>query len=305
MGHIELACPVSHIWFAKGIPSRVGLLLDLSSRNLERVLYFSHYIITSIDEEARREAIKQLEEESSREIVERQSALEAKIAEMEQKQATVEEVNQLRRNFVEEKTQLEEQLTVDVERLKDLRRCALFTEDQYQELKHKYGQVFEAGIGAEAILQLLKDITLDELRSELLQEMHSTSGQRRKKASKRLQLVEAFHRSGNKPEWLIITVLPVLPPDLRPMVQLDGGRFATSDFNDLYRRVINRNNRLRHLLEIEAPEIIINNEKRMLQEAVDSLIDNGRGGRTVSEVTLGDTPGQTGALSPESARQAG
>ncbi len=135
MGHIELACPVSHIWFAKGIPSRVGLLLDLSSRNLESVLYFSHYIITSIDEEAHREAIKQLEEESSREIAERQSALETKIAEMEQKRATVEEVNQLRRNFVEEKTQLEEQLTVDVEQLKDLRRCTLLIEDQYHELK--------------------------------------------------------------------------------------------------------------------------------------------------------------------------
>jgi len=282
MGHIELACPVSHIWFARGIPSRLGLLLDLSSRNLERVLYFSHYIITSIDEEARQEAIKQLEEENSREIAERQSNLETEITEMEQKQATVEEVNQLRRNLVEEKTQLEEQLTADVEELKNIRRGTLLTEERYHELKQKYAQVFEAGIGAEAILQLLKGINLDELRSELLQEMRSTSGQRRKKASKRLQLVEAFHRSGNKPEWMILTVLPVLPPDLRPMVQLDGGRFATSDFNDLYRRVINRNNRLRHLLEIEAPEIIINNEKRMLQEAVDSLIDNGRGGRTVS-----------------------
>ncbi|GAI17591.1 unnamed protein product [marine sediment metagenome] len=161
MGHIELACPVSHIWFARGIPSRLGLLLDLSSRNLERVLYFSHYIITFIDEEARREAIKQLEEGSSREIAERQSALEAKIAEMEQKQATVEEVNQLRRNFVEEKTQLEEQLTVDVEQLKDLRRCALLPEDQYHEFKQKYGQVFEAGIGAEAILQVLKGTILN------------------------------------------------------------------------------------------------------------------------------------------------
>jgi len=282
MGHIELACPVSHIWFVKGIPSRLGLLLDLSSRNLERVLYFSHYIITSINEEARQEVIEQLEEKISQEISERQDALEARIAEMEQKQATVEEVNQLRRHFVEEKTQLEEQLTVDVEQLKDLRKCTLLTEEQCHELQQRYGQVFEAEIGAEAILQLLKDINLDELRNELLREMRSTSGQRRKKASKRLQLVEIFHRSGNKPEWLIMTVLPVLPPDLRPMVQLDGGRFATSDFNDLYRRVINRNNRLRHLLEIEAPGIIINNEKRMLQEAVDSLIDNGRGGRTVS-----------------------
>lgn len=282
MGHIELACPVSYIWFAKGVPNRLGLLLDLSPRSLERVLYFSHYIITSIDEAARQEAIKQLEESFSREIAERQGALEAKIKELEQKQATAEEVNQLRRSFAEEKTQLEGGLSANVEQLKDLRQCAQLTESQYHEFKQKYGQVFEAGMGAEAILQLVKGINLDEMRSQLLQEIHSTSGQRHKKASKQLQVVEAFRRSGNKPEWMILTVLPVLPPDLRPMVQLDGGRFATSDLNDLYRRVINRNNRLRHLLEIGAPEIIVRNEKRMLQEAVDSLIDNGRRGRAVS-----------------------
>ena len=282
MGHIELACPVSHIWFAKGIPSRLGLLLDLSPRSLERVLYFSHYIIASIDEEARQEAIEQLEENSLQQIAERQSTLEAKIAEKEQEGATVDEVNQLRRSFSEEKLQLEEKLSADVEQLKDLRKCALLTENQYHELKQKYGQVFSAGMGAEAILQLLKDVNLNEMRNELLQETRSASGQRRRKAAKQLQVVEAFRRSGNKPEWMIITVLPVLPPDLRPMVQLDGGRFATSDLNDLYRRVINRNNRLRHLLEIEAPGVIIRNEKRMLQEAVDSLIDNGRRGRAIS-----------------------
>jgi len=282
MGHIELACPVSHIWFAKGIPSRTGLLLDLSPRSLERVLYFSHYIITSIDEGGRQKAIEQLEENSLQQIAERQSALEAKIAEMEGSQATIEEVNQLRRSFSEEKLQLEEKLSANVEQLKDLRKCALLTENQYHELKQKYGQVFSAGMGAEAILQLLKDINLDEMRNELLRETRSASGQRRRKAAKQLQVVEAFRRSGNKPEWMILTVLPVLPPDLRPMVQLDGGRFATSDLNDLYRRVINRNNRLRHLLEIGAPEVIIRNEKRMLQEAVDSLIDNGRRGRAIS-----------------------
>jgi len=282
MGHIELACPVSHIWFAKGIPSRMGILLDLSPRSLERTLYFSHYIITSIDEEARREAIEQLKENSLQQIAERQSALEAKITEMEQKGATVDEVDQLRRSFSEEKMQLEEKISADVEQLEDLRECALLTENQYHELKQKYGQVFSAGMGAEAFLQLLKDINLDEMRNELLRETRSASGQRRRKAAKQLQVVEAFRRSGNKPEWMILTVLPVLPPDLRPMVQLDGGRFATSDLNDLYRRVINRNNRLRHLLEIGAPEIIIRNEKRMLQEAVDSLIDNGRRGRAVS-----------------------
>ncbi len=280
MGHIELVCPVSHIWFAKGIPSRLGLLLDLSPRNLERVLYFSNYIITDIDEEARQEAITQLGEKYSQEIAERQRTLEAKISEMEQ--ASVEEVNQLRRHWEEEKTQLEEQLSTKAEQLKDLRLRALLTENQYQELKQKYGQVFKVGTGAEAIYQLTKEIDLNELRNELLQETRSNSGQRRKKASKQLQLVEAFRRSGNKPEWMILTVLPVLPPDLRPMVQLDGGKFAISGINDLYRRVINRNNRLRHLMEIGAPEIIIRNEKRMLQEAVDSLIDNGRRGQSFS-----------------------
>ena len=282
MGHIELACPVSHIWFAKGIPSRLGLLLDLSLRSLERVLYLSHYVITSIDEEARQEVIKQLEENTSHKIAECQEALEAKIADMEQKQATVEEINQLRQHFIEEKTRFEEELSANVEQLKDLRKRALLTENRYHELKQKYSQVFKAGMGAEAILQILKDVNLDELRSKLIQETHSTSGQRRRKASKQLQIVEAFRRSGNKPEWMVLIVLPVLPPELRPMVQLDGGRFATSDLNDLYRRVINRNNRLCHLLEIGAPEIIIRNEKRMLQEAVDSLIDNGRRGRAVS-----------------------
>jgi len=282
MGQIELACPVSHIWFAKGVPSLLGLLLDLSPRSLERVLYFSHYIITSIDEEAREEAIKRLEENCSQGIAKRQSELEAQITEMEQNQATVEEVNQRRGNFTEAETQLKEELSRDIEQVRDLQVKTLLTENQYQELEQKYSQVFEAGMGAEAILRLLKSINLDQMRDALLYETYSTSGQRRRKASKQLQVVEAFRRSGNKPEWMILTVLPILPPDLRPMVQLDGGRFATSDLNDLYRRVINRNNRLRHLMEIGAPEIIIRNEKRMLQEAVDSLIDNGRRGRAVS-----------------------
>ena len=282
MGHIELACPVGHIWFARGIPSRVGLLLNLSARSLERVIYFSHYIVTSVDEEARNEAIKQTEDDTSQEIAERKAALEAKIAGIEQNQATVEEVNQLRRDYEDAKAQLEEEFPAKMEQLKDLRKGALLTENQYQELRQRNGRIFEAGMGAEAILKLLKDINLDEMRSRLIQETHSSSGQRRRKASKQLQLVEAFRRSSNKPEWMIVTALPVLPPDLRPMVQLDGGRFATSDLNDLYRRVINRNNRLRHLIDIGAPEIIIRNEKRMLQEAVDSLIDNGRRGRAIS-----------------------
>jgi DNA-directed RNA polymerase subunit beta' len=282
MGHIELACPVSHIWFAKGIPSRLGLLLDLSPRSLEHVLYFSQYIITYIDEEAREEAIRQLEEGTVNNMAERQEALEAKTTQMEQDQATVEEINQLRSQFSEEKISLEEALANDIEQLKELHVKKLLNENQYHDLKQKYGSIFEAGMGAEAILQIIKDINLDEIRNDLMQETQSSSGQRRKKASKQLRVVEAFRNSGNRPEWMILTVLPVLPPDLRPMVQLDGGRFATSDLNDLYRRVINRNNRLRHLIDIGAPEIIVRNEKRMLQEAVDSLIDNGRRGRAIS-----------------------
>ncbi len=282
MGHIELVSPMAHIWFAKGVPSRLGLLLDLSPRSLERVLYFSHYIIISIDEEAREEAIKEREEKYSQDVAERQAELETKIAELEEKQATVDEINQLQRHFADTKSQLEEQMTAGVEQLKDLRPQQLLSDNQYRELKQECPQVFEAGMGAEAILQILKGIKLDEMRAALVRETRSTSGQRRRKASKQLQVVEGFRRSGNKPEWMILTVLPVLPPELRPMVQLDGGRFATSDLNDLYRRVINRNNRLRHLLEIGAPEIIIRNEKRMLQEAVDSLIDNGRRGQAIS-----------------------
>jgi DNA-directed RNA polymerase subunit beta' len=282
MGHIELACPVSHIWFAKGIPSRLGLLLDLSPRSLEHVLYFSQYIVTEVRDDVRQETIKRLEETTRLKIEERQTAVEAQVAKMEEEKATVEEVNKVRDQFVDEKTRLEEELAADTERLKSLSPKELLTETQYHEFKQKYGEVFEAGMGAEAILHLLKGINLDEVRNNLLLETQSSSGQRRKKASKQLRVVEAFRNSGNKPEWMILTVLPVLPPDLRPMVQLDGGRFATSDLNDLYRRVINRNNRLRHLIDIGAPEIIIRNEKRMLQEAVDSLIDNGRRGRAIS-----------------------
>ncbi|MEK7353435.1 MAG: DNA-directed RNA polymerase subunit beta', partial [Chloroflexota bacterium] len=193
-----------------------------------------------------------------------------------------EEVNRLRGSGEEEKTQLEEQLSTEIELLTNLRIKSLLTENEYQDLKDKYHQVFEAGMGAEAIYKLVKGLNLNEVRVQLLQESHSNSGQRRKKASKQLQVVEAIRRSGSKPEWMICTVLPVLPPDLRPMVQLDGGKFAISGTNDLYRRVINRNNRLRHLMEIGAPEIIIRNEKRMLQEAVDSLIDSGKKGQAYS-----------------------
>ena len=216
MGHIELAAPVSHIWYFKGIPSRMGLLLDMSPRALERVLYFASYIVLDSGNT-------------------------------------------------------------------DLKQKDLLTEGQYRGYREAYGRdAFKVGMGAEAIQELLRDIDLDALSEQLREELHSSNGQKRVRAIRRLEVVEAFRKSGNKPEWMIMTVIPVIPPELRPMVQLDGGRFATSDLNDLYRRVINRNNRLNRLLKLRAPDIIVRNEKRMLQEAVDALIDNGRRGRPVT-----------------------
>ena len=216
MGHIELAAPVSHIWYFKGIPSRMGLILDISPRMLEKVLYFATYIVT------------------------------------------------------------------DPGTVPELTKQQFLTEKEYRDMKEKYEDDFEALMGAEAIQKLLKEIDLDALSQQLKDELEGASGQKRVRLLKRLEVVESFRISGNRPEWMIMDVVPVIPPDIRPMVQLDGGRFATSDLNDLYRRVINRNNRLRRLLELEAPDIIIRNEKRMLQEAVDALIDNGRRGRPVT-----------------------
>ena len=216
MGHIELAAPVSHIWYFKGIPSRMGLMLDISPRMLEKVLYFALYIVT------------------------------------------------------------------DPGNVRELQKKQLLNEKEYRDMREKYEDDFEAGMGAEAVKQLLSEIDLDEVSQELKTELATSTGQKRVRILKRLEVVEAFRLSGNRPEWMVMDCIPVIPPDLRPMVQLDGGRFATSDLNDLYRRVINRNNRLKRLLELGAPDIIVRNEKRMLQEAVDALIDNGRRGRPVT-----------------------
>ncbi len=259
MGHIELAAPVAHSWFVKGIPSRIGLLLDLSPRSLERVIYFAQYIIIKVNDAAKNALLDELKQERD------------KLAEREDLD-------------VEESTRLNKEVEDKIGSVEDLVPLKLLTDSKYREMRNKYGQIFEADTGAQAILTILQQQNLDELHSKLHEEINSASGQRRKKAIKRLQVVEAFRRSGNKPEWMIMTILPVLPPDLRPIVQLDGRRFATSDLNDLYRRVINRNNRLRRLLDVGAPEIIIHNEKRMLQEAVDSLIDNGRQRRAITGV---------------------
>ncbi|MBR5191041.1 MAG: DNA-directed RNA polymerase subunit beta', partial [Clostridia bacterium] len=216
MGHIELVSPVSHIWYFKGIPSRMGLMLDVSPRDLEKVLYFSKYIVIKPGEDT------------------------------------------------------------------GLKKCEIINDKVYDEKVEYYGDDFKAGMGAEAIKELLSEIDVDELCKELREELRDATGQKRTRILKRLEVAEAFKQSGNRPEWMIMDVIPVIPPDIRPMVQLDGGRFATSDLNDLYRRVINRNNRLKRLLELNAPEIIVRNEKRMLQEAVDALIDNGRRGRPVT-----------------------
>jgi DNA-directed RNA polymerase subunit beta' len=285
-GHIELAAPVTHIWFVKLVPSRLGLLLDLSPRDLEGIIYFARYIIISIDEEAKRERLRQLEEGMVRKIAEQEERLDRKIEELEAKgleeELKTKETNQLRAKFIERKERLTEELKASVAEIETLQPLKLLNEEEFRRLKDKYGAIFEAGMGAEAILQILKQIDMDALHQKLLEQIRSTSGGYHKRISQRLQLVEAFKLSGNKPEWMVLTVLPVLPPALRPIVQLDGGRFVISDLNDLYRRVINRNNRLRRLMRLGAPGIIIRNEKRMLQEAVDALVDNGRRGRVVT-----------------------
>ncbi len=250
MGHIELAAPVAHIWFLKLVPSRIGLLLDLSPRDLESVIYFARYIVISVNEEAREEKIRQLEEEAASAEGQGGDDLVKK--------------------------------SEEVQALKELKWLQVLHEEEYRQIKEKYGDVVEVGMGAEAILEVLKKVDIEELHRELLEKVGTASGQSYSKATKRLQLVEALRLSGNKPEWMVSTVLPVLPPSLRPVVQLGGGRFVISDLNDLYRRVINRNNRLRRLISLGAPEAIIRNEKRMLQEAVDALIDNGRRGRVVT-----------------------
>ena len=216
MGHIELAAPVSHIWDFKGIPSRIGLMLDITPKALEKVLYFAAYIVTDGGNTS-------------------------------------------------------------------LVKGQVISEKEYREYVDQYGEkAFKVGMGAETIQEMLREVDVNKLAAELRKELEKSSGQKKAKIIKRLETVDSFRISNNRPEWMILDVLPVIPPDLRPMVQLDGGRFATSDLNDLYRRIINRNNRLKRLLELGAPEIIVRNEKRMLQEAVDSLIDNGRRGRPVT-----------------------
>jgi DNA-directed RNA polymerase subunit beta' len=394
MGHIDLSAPVAHVWYTRRIPSYLGLLLDISRRNLDRVLYFAQYVVTYVDEDARQKALKRLEDKITVAEREQVTKINTRIAEVKtNRDRTLADINQ-RKSGIETRfddmvaerldpviqagqrleTSLREQLNTaprtpvhfpdtditiveagetitnqhlsnvqqvvkerleeleselkdqrqrEIEHLRlegermraeadlemenlrntlddqssaardessrtrdellELRPLTFMGEARYRELKSRWGQVFRADMGAEAFYDILRRVDLDKLAEELWQEVRtSRSKQKRKKATKRLKVVEAFRRSGNRPEWMVLTVLPVIPPDLRPMVQLDGGRFATSDLNDLYRRVINRNNRLKRLLELGAPDVIVRNEKRMLQEAVDSLIDNSQRGKALS-----------------------
>jgi len=307
MGHIALAAPVAHIWFSKGTPSRLGLLLDLSPRNLDRVLYFAQYLVTSVDDEYRTmrvdqiqeqldQGLEKIDEEGEQRLAELQEQLEAlgerpePVEEEDDAEEPADtpwltleaEIHKLTLQIDEDKAEFEGELSDQIDEIESIQPGDLLTESRYRDLRDRYSGIFQAGMGAESVLERLNSLDLDELRDGLQAEMQSTSGQRRKKAIKRMRVVEAFRKSGNRPESMILTTLPVLPPELRPMVQLDGGRFATSDLNDLYRRVINRNNRLKRLIELAAPEIIVRNEKRMLQEAVDALVDNGRRGRAVA-----------------------
>jgi len=317
MGHIRLAAPVAHIWFSKGTPSRLGLLLDLSPRNLERILYFAQYAVTLVDEAARARALASLEEFLDSELARLGTEKEAEVAAIrdgdaetpaedeaaepqaeaapagepespeseeeseEEADPHAEAIAAVEEKYEQQGEEIQQEIQARIEELESIKILDLLTEARFRELRDRFGEVFRASMGAEAILDILKRMSMDDLRSDLREQVRNTSGQRRKKAIKRLRVLEAFRKSGNKPEWMVLTVLPVLPPELHPMVQLDGGRFATSDLNDLYRRVINRNNRLKHLLQLQAPDIIVRNEKRMLQEAVDALIDNGRRGRAI------------------------
>ena len=301
MGHIELAAPVTHIWYFKGVPSRLGYLLDLAPKDLEKVIYFAAYMITEVDEDQRTIDLPSLEAKISvekqqvanrrdDEVNKRATKLEADLAELEAEGAKSDQRRKVKESAEREMAQIRRRADAEIDRLdrvfdrfKGLKVQDLEGDEMlYREMRDRYGRYFSGGMGAAAIQRRLETFDL-EAESEKLREIVRTGkGQRKTRALKRLKVVTAFLQTRNSPMGMVLDCVPVIPPDLRPMVQLDGGRFATSDLNDLYRRVINRNNRLKRLLDLGAPEIIVNNEKRMLQEAVDALFDNGRRGRPVT-----------------------
>ncbi|OIR40778.1 DNA-directed RNA polymerase subunit beta' [Corynebacterium sp. NML140438] len=301
MGHIELAAPVTHIWYFKGVPSRLGYLLDLAPKDLERIIYFAANIITSVDEEARHNDMstleaemllekKEVEQDANAEIAERAQKLEEDLAELEAAGATAAARKKVQNAADKEMQHIREAGEREVDRLDEIwstfqklaPKQMIIDEFLYEELVDRYEDYFTGGMGAEAIQTLIRNFDLEAEAEELRTIIAEGKGQKKVRALKRLKVVAAFQRSGNDPAGMILDAIPVIPPELRPMVQLDGGRFATSDLNDLYRRVINRNNRLKRMIDLGAPEIIVNNEKRMLQESVDALFDNGRRGRPVT-----------------------
>ncbi|MDO4761145.1 MAG: DNA-directed RNA polymerase subunit beta', partial [Corynebacterium sp.] len=301
MGHIELAAPVTHIWYFKGVPSRLGYLLDLAPKDLERIIYFAANIITSVDDEARHNdqttleaemlmEKKERETEAETEISERAQKLEEDLAELEAAGAKADARRKVQNAAEKEMQHIRERAQRDIDHLDEVWQTfiklapkQMIIDDKiYEELVDRYEDYFTGGMGAEAIQTLIRNFDLDAEAEELRQIINEGKGQKKMRALKRLKVVAAFQRSGNDPAGMVLDCIPVIPPELRPMVQLDGGRFATSDLNDLYRRVINRNNRLKRMIDLGAPEIIVNNEKRMLQESVDALFDNGRRGRPVT-----------------------
>jgi DNA-directed RNA polymerase subunit beta' len=301
MGHIELAAPVTHIWYFKGVPSRLGYLLDMSPKDLEKVIYFAAYIVTFVDDDKRQADLPDLEEATRHELQligeeheewkeARFERLEKELEQMEEAGAKTQEVNARRREVEREIKDREERAGVEVELLQEAfdtfrtmkPKQLIESEQLWREIVDRYGDYYEGGMGAENLKDLIARLDLDEEMDKLREDLEARSQQRRQRAMKRMKVTKPFAEGLNDPQSMILDVVPVIPPDLRPMVQLDGGRFATSDLNDLYRRVINRNNRLKRLIDLGAPEIIVNNEKRMLQEAVDALFDNGRRGRAVT-----------------------
>ncbi|GAB2873240.1 DNA-directed RNA polymerase subunit beta' [Nocardioides pacificus] len=301
MGHIELAAPVTHIWYFKGVPSRLGYLLDLAPKDLEKVIYFAAYMITSVDEDARHRDLsslegkvqlerERLEKRRDTSIEDRARKLEEDLATLEAEGAKADARRKVKDGAEREMKQLRDRAQREIDRLdevwnqfKSLKVQDLMGDEMlYREMKTWFGKYFEGHMGAMAIQKRLQDFDVEAEVESLRETIATGKGQKKVRALKRLKVVDAFRKTGNQPQGMVLDAVPVIPPDLRPMVQLDGGRFATSDLNDLYRRVINRNNRLKRLLDLGAPEIIVNNEKRMLQEAVDSLFDNGRRGRPVT-----------------------
>ncbi|GAA1479737.1 DNA-directed RNA polymerase subunit beta' [Gordonia sinesedis] len=301
MGHIELAAPVTHIWYFKGVPSRLGYLLDLAPKDLEKIIYFAAYVITSVDDELRHNELSTLEAEMEVEkkgiadqrdadLAERQQKLEADLAELEAEGAKADVRRKVRDGAEREMKRMRDAAQRELDALEELwdkfvklaPGDLIIDEKLYHQLQDRYGEYFTGAMGAEAIKKLLENFDIDAEAESLRETIRSGKGQKKLRALKRLKVVAAFQQSGNSPLGMVLDAVPVIPPELRPMVQLDGGRFATSDLNDLYRRVINRNNRLKRLIDLGAPEIIVNNEKRMLQESVDALFDNGRRGRPVT-----------------------